>query len=102
MKLYFDNEGEGHCYPLDYFSEQLDEVNEEITVYPAKMLIGESFFYCSEFQETGEVGECGRECSEYKPRNGKNGRCVHSKNCYEPDYTKLKVLKLTPTNKEDR
>ena len=95
MKLYFGDE-EGHCYTLDYFIEQLDEVNEEITVYPAVMMTGESFFYCRKFSEVGGVGEgCGKICETYKPRNGKNGRCVHSKNCYEPDYTKPKVLKLT-------
>ena len=95
MKLYFDGNEEGCCYPLDYFKEQLDENNPEITVYPAVMLRGEQVYYCSKYQEVGEVGDgCGKICKEYKPRNGKNGRCIHSNNCYEPDHKRPKVLKF--------
>jgi len=102
MKLYFyDGDDEGHCYPLDYFIEQLDEVNKEITVYPAKIMTGQPFYYCHKFSEVGEVGEgCGKICKEYKPRNGKNGRCRHSANCYEADYTKPKVLKINPSTQQ--
>jgi len=95
-KLYFTGVDGENCYPLDYFREQLDEYNKEIVVYPAKMIVGESFFWCKEFGEVGDVGEgCGKCCEKYAPRNGKNGRCRHSMNCYEPELDKPKTLKLT-------
>ncbi len=52
-------------------------------VVNAVMEIGSEFFYCTHFQEIGEVGGCcGKQCSGYKPRNGKNGRCRFSNNPY--------------------
>lgn len=39
---------------------------------------------------------CGKECSYYKPRNGKNGRCRFSRNCYEPDYKNPMILNSDP------
>ena len=97
-KYYFDGNEEERCYPLDYFIEQLGEGLDEITVYPAVMVTGEGVYYCSELGEVGEVGEgCGKDCSKYQPRNGKNGRCRHSANCYEADYNKPKTLTLLKT-----
>ena len=94
-KYYFDGNEEEHCYTLDCFIERLGGWLDEITVYPAVMVVGVGVYYCQKFGEVGEVGEgCGKQCSEYKPRNGKNGRCRHSANCYEADYNKPKILKL--------
>ncbi len=91
-RYYFTDELEGNCYTLDYFKEQLNEDNNEITLFEAEMETGESYFYCSLFGEIGEVGEgCGRQCSKYKPRNGKNGRCRHSNNAY---YTTGKSITI--------
>ena len=95
MAKYYFGDDEERCYTLDYFLEQLDDVNPEIIVWPAVIMTGHDFFYCQEFGGVGEVGEgCGKDCNKYQPRNGKNGRCRHSANCYEADYTKPKILKL--------
>ena len=95
MAKYYFGDDQEHCYTLDYFIEQLDDVNPEITVYPAKILIGEDVYYCKEFGEVGEVGDgCGKDCNKYEPRNGKNGRCRYSNNCYEPVMDKPKILCL--------
>lgn len=94
-KYYFGDD-EGNCYTLDCFIEQLGGGLDELTVYPAKMITGESVYYCQKFREVGEVGEgCGMICPGYYPRNGKNGRCRYSANCYEPMYDKPKILKLS-------
>ena len=89
-KYYFlEEDSDDGCWDLegikDIIEHQLGLKEKE--VYEAKMIKGLGFFYCSKFGEVGETSEggCGKVCKEYKPRNGKSGRCVHSKNCYEPD-----------------
>jgi len=87
MKFYFAPDiNDENCYTKKDIIEMMKEEGLTVTeIFPAKMVTGESYFWCSLFQDVGEVGEsCGRECTGYSPRNGKNGRCKHSKNCYEP------------------
>ena len=95
-KLYFcSNDYDEACYSLDYFQEQLGNGLTELIIYPAKMVTDSEYFYCAEFQEVGEVGEgCGKMCDKYEPRNGKNGRCRHARNCYEPIMDKPITLSL--------
>lgn len=92
-KYYFKNDNE-MCYTLDYHLQYMAENDiKEMEVFEAEMDIKSGYFYCSELMEVGEVGEgCGKECHLYNPRNGKNGRCRFSKNCYSPG--KSKILKL--------
>ncbi len=87
-RFYFSDYNEEGCYTLKSMYELMgDEEMEELVIYPAVMVVGMGFYYCSELGEVGEVGEgCGKECKHYQPRNGKNGRCRFSNNCYEPDY----------------
>ena len=95
MKFYFDHEGES-CYQLDYWKEQMNEWDlSELTLFDAKMEVGNGYFYCVEFGTSGESGrsDCGKWCEKYNPRNGKNGRCVHSANTYEMT-DKIKILKI--------
>ena len=93
-RYYFSSDNEESCHTLDYFRESILS-GDELTVYPAKMIVGGGFFYCRYVEDVGEVGEgCGKVCDWYSPRNGKNGRCRHSANCYEPDYSKPKILTL--------
>ncbi len=93
-RYYFSSDNEENCHTLDCFLEQLGGGCDEITIYPAIMLTRESFFFCQKYSVAGEVGDgCGKECKGYSPRNGKNGRCRYSQNCYEPDYSKPKILK---------
>ena len=86
MKYYFDSMDGEACYPKDYFEEQLGKDLTEMKLYPAKMIKGELVAWCSIWGEPFETqrGDCGKDCDKYKPRNGKNGRCKFSKNCYEP------------------
>lgn len=73
------------CISLFAVKEMMISDNlTEKEVTSAKMITGEDFFYCKEYSEIGTVGEgCGKECKDYQPRNGKNGRCKKSINCYE-------------------
>jgi hypothetical protein len=90
-KYYFSIDNEENCYPLKYWKEYKEE-NElkKLELIEAKIETGESYFWCTFYQTTGEVGEgCGIQCEEYKPRNGKNGRCRFSNNCYEQTDKKI-------------
>lgn len=57
----------------------------QITVFQAQRVTGDGTFYCDLYDECGYTSDsnCGRLCDGYKPLNGKNGRCKHSKYCYE-------------------
>jgi hypothetical protein len=90
-KYYFIKEEEGaemeFCYPLDVILKgMIEDENSTLTIYQAKRITGEDYFFCKEFQEiTEKDGEtCGANCSEYKPRNGKGGICKSWGYCYEP------------------
>jgi len=98
-KLYFPKDNPEYCNTLDYFRDEMKENGiNRMELVRAKMVTGESYFFCSFHGEVGEVGEgCGKQCSKYKPRNGKNGRCIHSKNTYEPT-DEIKIL-TPPRNK---
>jgi hypothetical protein len=86
MRYYFEDQESERGYAKDHFIEEMKERGiTEMKVYPAKMIKGEDFAYCTEYSEPVETGagDCGRFCEFYKPRNGKNGRCRFSSNCYE-------------------
>ena len=86
MKYYFENKDSEMCYNKEHFQELMVEYDiSEIEVYPAKMLIGELVAWCTKYGDAMETqrGDCGKDCDLYSPRNGKNGRCKYSKNCYE-------------------
>ena len=94
-KHYFDNEDEGFCYGISYFKELMKEEDiSEMELYEGVREIGQDHFFCNHFQEVGikDEGQCGRICEGYSPRNGKNGRCKHSKNTYFPGQ-KYRLLK---------
>jgi hypothetical protein len=97
MKYYFKNRDSENCYTKDYFIEEMKERGvTEIEVYPAVIMIGEPFFWCSVISECFEKGEnsCGKfNCNHYKPRNGKNGICRFYRNCYEVSEKSI-ILKL--------
>lgn len=84
--MYFELHNEGNCYPLDYFIDRINDGEEKIELQVAKIVRGGGWYWCLVEGESGEVGDgnCGKNCADYKPRNGKNGRCCHSRNCYEP------------------
>jgi hypothetical protein len=85
MRFYFREDDDEVCYLKKQIIEDMKEEGlTELKIFKAKRVTGESYFWCTANQETGEVGEgCGRFCYHYKPRNGKNGRCRYSGHCYE-------------------
>lgn len=85
---------EDGCFTLEYWRELAKERDNDIKLEGARIVYGESFFWCVEFHEFGETSEeCGRSCIEYSPRNGKNGRCKFHKNTYEGSSEMFMVTK---------
>ena len=78
-KLYFEDSHDEVCYPLDYFIEKMEEDETELILYPAIPERMAGVFWCKEHLFCGDDSSdtCGNQCEEYKPRNGKNGRCRH-------------------------
>jgi len=84
MKYYFSEFDEEYCYLYGYLIEYMkDEGIDEMEIYKAKRETGTDTFFCKFHKEVGIVGEnCGIQCKEYMPRNGKNGRCKYSGHTY--------------------
>jgi len=95
MKFYFSELDNERCYTLNTIKALMDDAGiNEMEVIEAKQDTSNGYFYCTKFQEIGEVGEsCGKHCSDYSPRNGKNGRCRYSGYCYEPT-DKKRIIKI--------
>lgn len=95
-KLFFEKDGE-ICRTIKHWKCIMRERGlTQLHLFEAKIVYGESFFWCSWYQEVGDRDydrPCGRSCEKYTPRNGKSGRCVHHKNTYEPTDRKI-TLKL--------
>ena len=85
-RYYFADWDDLGCHTLDTHLDHMEKYGvSKMDVYEAKAEFGSGYFFC---QEYGVVGEqdgmtCGKICDKYKPRNGKNGRCVHNGYCYE-------------------
>jgi hypothetical protein len=94
-KFYFREDDDERCFlKKDIIVDMRENGPDQLKICEAKRTTGEGYFWCSIFQEVGEVGQgCGRFCSDYKPRNGKNGRCRYSGHCYEPTE-KSEIVKL--------
>jgi hypothetical protein len=91
--LYFEKDSD-MCYTIQAHFEAMKEQDiKQMTVFKAKVERGTGMFFCKAFGEVGEAGEgCGKECSEYNPRNGKSGICKHYGYVYEQTDKKL-ILK---------
>jgi len=96
MKLYFEPKYDNceRCDTISHWKQVMrDEGLKKIKLHEAKIEYGTGYFFCEYFGEAGEVGHgCGKVCPQYKPRNGKNGRCRHSGHVYEMT-DKTKILK---------
>lgn len=91
-KHYFFDYNDEECYSKDRVIAIMKESEmKEATLFEAKIVKNSGFFYCINFQEVGESGSsgCGKECVEYTPRNGKNGRCKYSGQVYEKTDKKV-------------
>lgn len=76
MKFYFETENSEICYPLDHFKDMGHKEMELFEAVPERI---KGVGWCKEYQSIVgvEVGDCGKHCKEYKPKNGKNGCCIH-------------------------
>lgn len=85
IKYYFESLDDEYCYTLEKFKNIMREDNlASMVLYEAiKEKCDEGVFFCKYYGEWGETGDCGKQCKEYKPCNGKNGRCkFYSKDNY--------------------
>lgn len=94
MKLYFSNY-EDTCTTIKVHKEYMQENGiKEMEVFEAKAEHGTGYFWCSEFQAIGELGQgCGKFCINYQPRNGRTGICRHYRLPYE-QTDKKKIIRI--------
>lgn len=94
-KFYFREDDDERCFlKKDIIADMEENGISELKITEAKRTIGEDYFWCNINQDSGMVGEsCGRFCPDYKPRNGKNGRCRYSGHCYEPT-DRIEIIKI--------
>lgn len=86
QQRFFDPEDEGFVFKIGHFEKKMREEGlSEMEVEVALLDIGGDFAVCKKIKEFIERhdGMCGKECSHYKPRNGKSGCCVHQVNGYQ-------------------
>ena len=79
-KMYFKNKDSELCYSKGYFDFEMKENNlKEIEVYEAVSEKIGGIFWCNKqgFCGDGSENTCGKQCIDYKPRNGKSGCCKH-------------------------
>lgn len=95
-KFYFGEGDDEHCFQLDYFKDKVGFGVEEIILYEAKRDIGGEGAWCVVEGEAIERGssDCGQNCGQYKPRNGKNGMCKHQTWCFEKTGKKFRLHKM--------
>jgi hypothetical protein len=97
-KFYFQFKDSEICYNKAYFDEYMkDDQLNAIEVYRAEKCRIYGAFWCKKHKFCGDTGSwdnpCGKECDGYKPRNKKNGCCIH----YSPvlyEHGEKVVLKL--------
>ena len=94
-QFYFKTEDSEICHTKEYF--EIEMKHEEITEIEVFKAVPEKFydvFWCRYYAVTGDSdeGTCGKQCKEYKPRNGKNGCCKYYSTIL---YTHGEKVKLT-------
>ena len=85
------------CFDLETIKVRMREKDiSEADVLEARQVIGGVVYWCNVWNDVGYTGTgCGKICEKYSPRNGKNGRCRHHSNTYEPT-DKKKTIKIKP------
>lgn len=80
-KKYFRTPDSELCYTLDYHVEiAKSEGLEEIELYEAMPERIRGALWCRAVDEYTEVGNCGKICEFYKPRNNVSGMCKYRSN----------------------
>lgn len=88
-QMYFCDEiSEEYCYTLKRIVDEMKELKlQQVTVAKAVRETNTNYFFCKAVDECCSKdmeNPCGKSCSDYEPRNGKNGCCKHRGFCYEP------------------
>lgn len=93
-KYYFYNKDSEVCFTEEYFQEFMQQQHlKKLQVIEAVKCDVEGYIYCKRYQEVTEKGYCGKDCSEYTPRNGVSGCCKHRGNLMEKGQTVELTLK---------
>ena len=93
MKKLYSNDRRDGMYSLDSWKQFMRATKIKSLVLTENVIDKcTDYFYCTEFDEVGESGHCGKECDKYKPRNGKSGICVNHRRCYEPTDVLLTIV----------
>ena len=87
--MYFcDKISEEYCYPLKRIVDEMNELElQQVTIAKAVRETNTNYFFCKAVDECilKELDDpCGKSCTDYEPRNGKNGCCKHRGFCYAP------------------
>ena len=93
-QLYFKEFDSEMCYTKEYFVSYINEKGlKELEVYEAEKEKCSGVFWCkiNFFYGDDSAEYCGKQCDNYKPRNGKSGCCKHYTTTL---YTKGKKIKL--------
>ncbi|HLP03833.1 MAG TPA: hypothetical protein VK152_00250 [Paludibacter sp.] len=95
-KFFFLNEDEPIAYNLKHWQRYMIEneitemeVVEAVPICDAKA----EYVFCKSVDECCEKSDCNKQCSDYEPKNGKNGKCIH-KGIY-CDFGESITLKLS-------
>lgn len=99
-EFYFKYKDAELCYSKEYFIDKMKERGvTEIEVFEGLPFKSKGIFWCSEqcFCGDNSYYTCGKQCDDYKPRNGKSGCCKYYKTslyqaCEEPTILKLDEL----------
>lgn len=96
-KYYFSEFDDEVCGTIEYQYRYMEEHNiSQMTLIEAERETNTGYFHCNHFENIREVGQgCGKMCEAYKPRNKKNGRCIHSGYVYTLGEKK-KIIKSKP------
>ena len=68
----------GYCFDIEHFKERICDGENEIILIEMKRDIGGEM-WCCEHDYFPDQWDCGRECKDYNPCNGRNGRCRYLK-----------------------
>ena len=74
----------------------------ELKLEVQKLAKGSGYFYCKAIGEVGDSSydSCGKQCKDYKPRNGVSGCCKHHRGTYEGTGVFKMIYNDKPTEKQ--
>jgi len=83
MKYYFEDIDSEQCFTKDTFIDMMKFNNvKEMEVLEAIKETVSGMIYCKASGSVGEKGECGKQCDDYQPKNGKSGMCRNQGQLY--------------------